>query len=237
MEDFYELSHCVEFNDVALKDIFCFGLDEPLRSSLPGGKICWSLELYIVFALLLAGSPFTVGIADEEPCYPPVSAEYLHVMSGVVHIMPTVPESVHVMSATPKPAYVMSATPGPAHVTSAKPGPAHITSAKPGPAHAMFAKPGPANVMPATQETRHKIAASPEPLRKMAATPQSIAKMTTMPESRHALTATPEPCNATVDKPESHHATDTMKVLTKDFFLGGRAIVPKLLQMRSLGQD
>ncbi len=222
MEDFCELSHCVEFNDVALKDIFCFGLDEPLRSSLPGGKICWSLELYIVFALLLAGSPFTVGIADEEPCYPPVSAEYLHVMSGVVHIMPTIPESVHVMSATPKPAHVMSATPGPAHVTSAKPGPAH----------AMSAKPGPANVMPATQETRHKIAASPEPLRKMAATPQSIAKMTTMPESRHAMP------HLSLVTPESHHATDTMQVLTKDF-LGGRAIVPKLLQMlmRSLGQD
>ncbi len=45
--DFCELSHRVDFNDVTLKDIFRFGIDKPLRSSLPGGKICWSLERYI----------------------------------------------------------------------------------------------------------------------------------------------------------------------------------------------
>ncbi len=32
----------------------------------------WSLEQYIDFALWLSGSSFTVGTADEEPCYPPV---------------------------------------------------------------------------------------------------------------------------------------------------------------------
>ncbi len=47
MADFCELSHRVDFNDVTLKDIFRFDIDKPLRSSLPGGKICWSLERYI----------------------------------------------------------------------------------------------------------------------------------------------------------------------------------------------
>ncbi len=81
MEDFCELSHCVDFNDVALKDIFRFSVDEPLRSSLPGGKICWSLERYIDFVLPLAGSPFTVGVVDEEPrnCAVPSAPEHFHV--------------------------------------------------------------------------------------------------------------------------------------------------------------
>ncbi len=52
VEDFCGLCHLVAFNDVALKDIFRFGLNEPLRSQLPGGKIIWSLERYIDFALL-----------------------------------------------------------------------------------------------------------------------------------------------------------------------------------------
>ncbi len=66
---------------MALKDIFRFSVDEPLRSSLPGGKICWSLERYIDFVLPLAGSPFTVGVVDEEPrnCAVPSAPEHFHV--------------------------------------------------------------------------------------------------------------------------------------------------------------
>ncbi len=71
------------------KDIFRVGLNEPIRSQLPGGKIHWSLERYIDYALLLAGSPLTVGVADEEPrnCAE-LAPEHFHVptfMSGVVH--------------------------------------------------------------------------------------------------------------------------------------------------------
>ncbi len=53
---------------MTLKYIFCFGVDEPLRLNLLGGTICWSLEQYIEFVLLLAGSPLTVGIVDEGLC-------------------------------------------------------------------------------------------------------------------------------------------------------------------------
>ncbi|KAL0146718.1 hypothetical protein M9458_058058, partial [Cirrhinus mrigala] len=71
--DFCELCHLVNFNDVALKDIFRAGLSDPIRSGLPGGKIHWSLEQYIDYALLLVGSSFTVGIADEGPRNPAVT--------------------------------------------------------------------------------------------------------------------------------------------------------------------
>ncbi len=78
------------FNDVALKDIFRAGLNKPIRSQLPGGKIHWSLEQYIDHALLLSGSSYTMGVAEEECNNPPVSAK-----PESPHIMPATPESAH----------------------------------------------------------------------------------------------------------------------------------------------
>ncbi len=37
--EFLELSNQVDFNEVALKEIFRVGLNEPIYSGLPGGKI------------------------------------------------------------------------------------------------------------------------------------------------------------------------------------------------------
>ncbi len=129
MGNFCELSHCVDFNDVTLKDIFRFGIDEPLHSSLPGGKNCWSLERYIDFVLSQAGSPFTVGVADGQPRNCAVTApEHLHIptfMSGVAISKPA-----HIMSATPRPANIMPAMPKPANVMPAAPGPAQIMPVK-----------------------------------------------------------------------------------------------------------
>ncbi|KAL0151607.1 hypothetical protein M9458_053090 [Cirrhinus mrigala] len=166
---FCELCHLVTFNDVALKDIFRHGLNEPIRSYLSGGKIHWSLEQYIDFALRLAGSPFTVGVAKEEHCYPPVSAKpgKFSIMSGNIQVMP---EPSHAMPAKPKPSYVVTTKPQSTHVMSAKPQPALVTSAKPQPAHAMPAAPGSAHAMPATlPESAPVMAAIPKPVHKMAA--------------------------------------------------------------------
>ncbi len=101
-------------------------IDEPLRSSLPGGKICWSLERYIDYVLSLAGSLFTVGVADEETrnCAVP-APEHLYnstFMSGVIHIMPATPKPAHIISATPRPANIVPAASGPAIVTPTTPG-------------------------------------------------------------------------------------------------------------------
>ncbi len=112
------------FKDVALKDIFRVGLNEPIRSQLPGEKIRWSLEQYIDYALLLSGSSYTVVVAEEERNNPPVSAK---------------PESAHVTPAAPRPAHVTPAAPRPAIVTPAAPRPAIVT---------MPAAPGPAIVTP-----------------------------------------------------------------------------------------
>ncbi len=95
------------------------GLNEPILSRLPGGKIYWSLEQYIDHALLLSGSSYNVGVAKEERNNPPVSAkpESAHVMPATTesaHIVPATPKStgpVHVMAAMTEPHRKMAATP------------------------------------------------------------------------------------------------------------------------------
>ncbi|KAL0194889.1 hypothetical protein M9458_008461, partial [Cirrhinus mrigala] len=190
--DFCELCYLVEFNDVALKDIFRNGLNNPIRSGLPVGKIHWSLEQYIDFALRLAGSPFTVGVADEKPCCPPVSAKHVDfsVMSGIIQVTS---EPCNAMPAKPQPARVTSAKPQPACVTSAKPQPACVTSAKPQPAHAMPAAPGPAHAMPVRPESAPVMASLLQPAHKMAAIPEPVNKMAAITKPVHKMAALSEP--------------------------------------------
>ncbi|KAL0151968.1 hypothetical protein M9458_052686 [Cirrhinus mrigala] len=149
--DFCELCHLVGFNDIALKDIFQHGLKNSLNYLMPHHTPHWTLEQYIDFALLLAGSPFTVGVADDQPCNP---------------TFPT----------TPKPAQVTSTKPETSHAKPAKPKPAHAMPAAPGPAHAMPALPESAPVMAAIPKPVHKMATIPKSVHKMAAPSESPAK-------------------------------------------------------------
>ncbi|KAL0151738.1 hypothetical protein M9458_052964, partial [Cirrhinus mrigala] len=200
--DFCELCYLVNYNDVALKDIFRNGLNNPIRSGLPGGKIHWSLEQYIDFALRLAGSPFTVGVADEESFYPPVLAKPVNfsIMSGIIQVTS---EPYHAMPAKPKPAQVTSTKPKSAHVTSTKSQFTHVRSSAPRPAHAMAALAESTPVMAAIPEPVHKIAATPEPVHKMAATPEPVHKMAAIPKPVHKMAAIPKPVHKMAAPSES----------------------------------
>ncbi len=107
---FYKISCKVPFDEVALKDIFRFGLCEPIKSYLPEGEFHCSLKDFMDYALLCAGSSFTVGVAEEEHDRK-MAATTTHHQSPESHNMPTEPESAHVMLAKPGPARIMSATP------------------------------------------------------------------------------------------------------------------------------
>ncbi|KAL0172271.1 hypothetical protein M9458_032582, partial [Cirrhinus mrigala] len=226
--DFCELCHLVDFKESFLKDIFYFGLCKDISSKMPGHHRHWSLVRCIDFALLLSSSAFTVGITDDKPCHPPVSAtpKSLHVMSGIVTIMPepphakpakprsakvmsSKPEPSHAKPAKPKPAQVMSTKPQPAHVTSAAPGPAHVTSAAPGPAHAMPVAPRPAHVMATLPESAPVMAALPESTPVMAAISKPVHKMAAIPEPVHKMAAIPEPVHkmAAITEPVYKMAT------------------------------
>ncbi len=110
---FYEISCKVPFDEVALKDIFRFGLCEPIKSYLPEGKFHCSLKDFMHYALLCAGSSFTVGVAEEEhdtalthvmadaPEHDrKMAATTTHHQSPESHNMPTEPEAAHVMPAS-----------------------------------------------------------------------------------------------------------------------------------------
>ncbi|KAI2655780.1 Protein piccolo [Labeo rohita] len=207
VEDFCELCHLVNFNDVALKYLFRHGLNEPVHSGLPGGKIYWTLETYIDFALRLSGSPLTVGIAEEGPCSPTINT-----LSQPTHVTSTIPKPVQATSTKPRSANIMSAKLQPAHSTSAKPQPAPIMPAAPGPAHAMPAAPGPAHTMPACPESAPVMAAIPEPVHKMAAIPEPVHKMAAIPEPVHKMAAFPKPAHKMAAIPEPVH---TMAAISK----------------------
>ncbi len=63
---FCEISDKVHFDEFFLKDIFRFRLSEPVKSWLPEGKLNVSLKDFMDYALMVAGSSFTVGVAEEE---------------------------------------------------------------------------------------------------------------------------------------------------------------------------
>lgn len=43
---------------IALKDIFRYGLNKPIKSWLLGGEINYPLLMYMDYALVLSGSPY-----------------------------------------------------------------------------------------------------------------------------------------------------------------------------------
>ncbi len=59
---YFELADKVTFDEFFLKDIFRFGLSEPVKSWSPEGKFNVSLNDFMDYALV-AGSSFTVGVA------------------------------------------------------------------------------------------------------------------------------------------------------------------------------
>ncbi|KAI2646310.1 Foot protein 1 variant 1 [Labeo rohita] len=217
--NFCELCHLVDFNDIALKDIFHHGLKDSLNYLMPRHTPHWTLEQYIEFAFRLACSPFTVGVADEEPCYPPLSAKpgNFSVMSGIIqvtsepfHAMPAKPEPVHIMSAKPQPALIESTKPEPCHAkvcimpASALLQPAHKMAAIPEPVHKMAAIPEPAHKMATIPKSVHKMAIIPKPVHKMATITKPVHKMAAPSESLDKIAATPEPHQAKIISSASH---------------------------------
>ncbi len=158
--EFLELSNQVDFNEVALKDIFRVGLNEPIRSGLPGGKINFSLAEYIDYALLICGSSFTVGVVEEEHDTSSKPAQLMPAKPQPAHVTTSMPEPAHATPTAPRPAIITPATPRPAIITPAAPGPAIITPAAPGPAIVTTpAAPGPAHVVHARACSRHAVLA------------------------------------------------------------------------------
>ncbi len=108
VQQFCELVYQVPLYDEALfKDLFRFGLNEPVKSRLPGGEVNVRLRDFMDYALMLCDSPFTVGVAEEE-CD-----------AALTHEMTAAPEHAHKMAVTTESGHKMAVTTTPRHVIAA----------------------------------------------------------------------------------------------------------------------
>lgn len=114
-----------------MKDSFNGGSNEPICSQIPWGKIHWSMVKYIDHALLLSGSSFKVGIAEELHSSMEFHSSMPHHghAAELLHVMAATPEPLHFMAATPEPLHVMAATPEPLHIMAATPEPLYVMAA------------------------------------------------------------------------------------------------------------
>ncbi len=202
---FCEISCKVPFDEVALKYIFGFGLSEPIKSCLPEGKFQCRLKDFMDYALLCAGSSFTVGVAEEEHD------------TALTHVMTDAPEGTHKMVEATK--HHQSPE---SHNMPTEPESAHVMPTEPGSALIVSAKPGPARIMSATPESQAKLATKPAdaPLRpgliacvldaplvsvRAAGIPRAAAL--TIPESRPVRVNLLESRHVSADNPEPPHAS------------------------------
>ncbi|KAL0170997.1 hypothetical protein M9458_035593, partial [Cirrhinus mrigala] len=180
---------------------------EPLPCTVCYRSLCCFFGDFLFgshFALLLSGSVFTVGIADEEPCNPtvPITPEHFRTptfMSGIVDIMP---ETSHTKPAKPKPAHAMPAAP-----RATIPNPVHKMASIPEPVHKMAAIPEPVHKMADPLLSSQVRAALSVPSQVTAVVPESSQVTAVVPESSQATAVVPESSQATAVVPESSQVT------------------------------
>ncbi len=220
VQQFCELVYQVPlYDEILFKDLFCFGLNEPVKSRLPGGEINVRLSVFMDYALKLCDSPFTVGATEEERD------------AALTHEMTAAPEHAHKMAATTESGRKMAVTTTPRQVTADRHESSQVTAnlpethnrpAKPGSVLVMPAKPGPARVMSATPESPAKMATTPAdaplwpgliacvldvPLVSVRAAGIPRAAALTVPESLHVSADLPESLHVSADLPESLHVS------------------------------
>ncbi|KAI2668520.1 Foot protein 1 variant 1 [Labeo rohita] len=66
IQEYLALAYYSDLPDCMLKDFFCEGINQPLKSRLLREGPRSSLAAFMDYALLCVGSSFTVGVADEE---------------------------------------------------------------------------------------------------------------------------------------------------------------------------
>ncbi|XDV35939.1 hypothetical protein PO909_005801 [Leuciscus waleckii] len=200
MQDFLEISNQVNWTDDVLVKVFRLGLDDPLHQPASAVRP-ESFAQYLDCVLLLSGSAFTVGEAEDNiSTQQPSPAIFLATPPANLSVPATLPESRPTETTRPesRPAEItLPESPVPIliqspeeinvidlpdlHFMSTEPEFFHIMSAEPELLHVMSAEPEFLHVMPA--ETVHAWSAAPEPssLAKMAASPpKPLPKMATV---------------------------------------------------------
>ncbi len=102
IREFLAIAYYSDLTDIILIEIFCDGINQPLRSKLRHEGPRLSLAQFMDYALLTVGSAFTVGVAEERDFV------YARVMAAM--------ERTHQMAATTKYCVDTTVVPDPKHV-------------------------------------------------------------------------------------------------------------------------
>ncbi len=103
IQDFLAIVDYSDLPDIVLMEMFCDGINQPLRARLRREGPRSSLSQFLDYALLTVGSAFTVGVAEEQDTAPnceiTAALEHAHKMAATTtprHISATSKESSQV---------------------------------------------------------------------------------------------------------------------------------------------
>ncbi len=186
------------------------GCSEPVKSWLPEGKFNVSLKNLMDYALMVAGSLFTVDVAEEEHDTASVTEmadapESTHTMAATAtdHVSAGHPESHHVSAGHPESHHVSAGHPESHHVSAGHPESHHVSAGHPESHHVTTYHPDSSPVMVNLYESCHVSADPPESLHVPADPPESLHISAGPPESHHVSAGPPESLHVSADHPES----------------------------------
>ncbi|KAL0150125.1 hypothetical protein M9458_054552 [Cirrhinus mrigala] len=169
IREFISVANYSTLPDCIKAEIFCNGVNQPLRARLRREGPRSSLEAFLNFALLCVGSAYTVGVAQREldntvmaPARPtrrlvvtPDHDATNKFSAWIAREMAAVAERARAMATTAVPVHKMAAAPERDHTQAATTQPVHKMAATAVRAHKMAATAEPVYKMAAETELRH----------------------------------------------------------------------------------
>ncbi len=191
---FCEISDKVHFDEVCLKEIFRFGLS----------KVMVSLKDFMDYALMVAGSSFTVGVAEEERDTASVTEmadapECTHKMAATAtgHFNTAIHESGKVTASHCESNQVTADHQESLHITTDLPESSHVTTGLPESRHISAVHP----------ESRHVTTNHPDSSSDTGNIHESGHDSTDRHEASHVYADPPESLHVSADPPESLHVS------------------------------
>ncbi|KAL0185497.1 hypothetical protein M9458_021194 [Cirrhinus mrigala] len=198
-------AHYSTLPDCIIIEIFCDGVNEPLKARLRREGPRSSLATFMDFALLCVGSPFTVGVAEEERDNAVMPAA--HPSAPIMAALPdAVPESSHITAAvTAKSSHVaaevpvlsqssqdITAPPESRQIAAAVPRSSQATAVVPVSSKATAVVPVSSKATAVSPKSSQVTAVVPEPSKVTAVVPESSKVTAVIPESSQVRAVVPE---------------------------------------------
>ncbi|KAL0199126.1 hypothetical protein M9458_007666, partial [Cirrhinus mrigala] len=196
IQEYLDTAHFSDLPDYVLIDFFFEGTNQPLKSKLRREGLCSSLCLFLDFALLCVGSPFTVGVAEEERDNAVMAAAHparkMAAASQCVHTMVATAEPMHKVVAKTKLCHVTAAISEPSKVAAVFPESSQVAAVFPESSHVAAVFPESSQVAAVFPESSQVAAVFPESSQATAVVPESSQVKTVFPESSQVAAVFPE---------------------------------------------